>query len=434
MKPIFSFITKITKSEPLFKFLFQVFIFLLPTQLGLHFWPGYSHIFGVRIDYLSPTIYLTDIIFIVLAIFWIVQHLKNKDLFKNANKRILTAPLIFLLVFIFINTLGALTPTLSLLKWLKVLETGLFIWLVSRDGDDIKEWLITPLSLSVIFYSLIGIYQFIVGSTLGGAAYWLGERTFNISTPGIAIVNFLGQIHLRAYSTFSHPNSLAGFLLVSLILIFFSKTKDIFTGRIKQFALFTGIICFLLTFSLASLVTILLITILGIVLCKHKQLGKVIVQALFLILVIFSLVLPVVSDKLLSTGREFSLSVKDRLILASASGYEIMKAPVIGVGLNNFIPTLPSVTKKAEMSLISQPVHNIFLLVFSEAGIVGLCLFLFTIYLSLRTGLNASKLALTLSLLAILFTGFVDHYWLTLQQNIFLLGLILGLSSNSKKQ
>jgi O-antigen ligase len=435
LKTVFSFITRINKSEPLFKFLFQVFIFLLPTQLGLHFWPAYSHIFGVRIDYLSPTLFLTDILFIVLLVLWFIQNIKRIDIFRNSRLKGRSATfLIAILVFISINIFSALSPALSLLRWLKIIEIGLFIWLVSREKEEIKKWLITPLSLAVIFYSLIGIYQFIVGSTLGRAAYWLGERSFNISTPGIAIVSFLGQIHLRAYATFSHPNSLAGFLLVSLILVLFSKTKDLFSTRLKYLALFIGGICFLFTFSLASLVTIPLIILLGIVLSRKEKQGSFIIQTLFMVLIVSGLILPVISDKLLSTGRQYSLSVRDRLILASTSGYEIIKSPIFGVGMNNFITNLPSVSKLSRTTLINQPVHNIFLLVFSEAGIVGLFVFAFLIYKFLMNNIQANNLALTLCLLAILITGFIDHYWLTLQQNMFLFGLILGLSSNNKNK
>lgn len=435
MKTIFSLLKALDKKEPLFKFLFQVFIFLLPTQLGLHFWPAYAHVFGVRIDYLSPTLFLTDILFIVLFVLWFIQNLKTLKLFDiNKDKRKAIIIFVPLLVFVLINVSEAFSPALSFLRWLKILEIGLFVWFVSKESDKIKDWIVTPLSLAVIFYSLIGIYQFIVGETLGKAAYWLGERSFNLATPGIAIVNFLGQIHLRAYSTFSHPNSLAGFLLVALILIILNKSKDRLSRRLIYFSVILGSVCFFLTFSQASFLSIPVIVLLGILLYKRERLGKSIVQLLFFVLLLFSLILPIISDKALTAGREYSLSIKDRFILASASGHEILKAPVFGVGMNNFIPNLLTVTKVSGISSILQPVHNISLLVISETGIVGFLIFSFLIYKSLIDGLNNRNISVTLSLMTILLTGFIDHYWLTLQQNIFLSGLILGLSLKTKNK
>jgi len=37
--------------------LFWLLVFLLPVQFGRHFWPEWSYVMGLRIDYLSPTIY-----------------------------------------------------------------------------------------------------------------------------------------------------------------------------------------------------------------------------------------------------------------------------------------------------------------------------------------------------------------------------------------
>lgn len=55
---------EITKS----KLLFYLLILLLPTQLGYHFWPDFTSVLGLRIDYLSPTIYLTDLIVLVIVV------------------------------------------------------------------------------------------------------------------------------------------------------------------------------------------------------------------------------------------------------------------------------------------------------------------------------------------------------------------------------
>src|SRR5476651_2543095 len=45
---------------------FYLLILFLPTQLGKHFWPNFSFVYGIRVDYLSPTIYISDILFVLL--------------------------------------------------------------------------------------------------------------------------------------------------------------------------------------------------------------------------------------------------------------------------------------------------------------------------------------------------------------------------------
>ena len=50
------------------KILFFLFLLFLPTQLGKHFFLDFSYLSGVRVDYLAPTIYLTDTIIFLCAI------------------------------------------------------------------------------------------------------------------------------------------------------------------------------------------------------------------------------------------------------------------------------------------------------------------------------------------------------------------------------
>ena len=61
----------------LYQLLFSLLILLLPTQLGRHFWPSYSFVFGLKVDYLSPTLYLTDIFLVLTLIAWGVQRGKE---------------------------------------------------------------------------------------------------------------------------------------------------------------------------------------------------------------------------------------------------------------------------------------------------------------------------------------------------------------------
>ena len=65
-----------------------------------------------------------------------------------------------------------------------------------------------------------------IALTLGGYFWYLGERSFYASTPGIAAVSFQGRLLLRPYATFPHPNVFGGFLAIVLPLMIFYLFKN----------------------------------------------------------------------------------------------------------------------------------------------------------------------------------------------------------------
>jgi len=101
-----------------------------------------------------------------------------------------------------------------------------------------------------------------------------------------------------------------------------------------------------------------------------------------------------------------------------------------GVGLGNFIPNL--LTKNnlypASPFLYFQPVHNIYLLIASELGIIGVLAFFWLITTALKQSLGKRSKALVFALLGVFIIGIVDHYWLTLQQTRLLFAALLGLA------
>jgi O-antigen ligase len=105
------------------------------------------------------------------------------------------------------------------------------------------------------------------------------------------------------------------------------------------------------------------------------------------------------------------------------------KAPVFGVGVNNFFNNLNFPNSQLTPLLI-QPVHNIFLLVLSETGLIGFCLFIYLFYVMIRNLITAKKIKEKKYLLMLIFTvvflGSFDHYFLTIQQGQLLFAVILG--------
>jgi O-antigen ligase len=112
--------------------------------------------------------------------------------------------------------------------------------------------------------------------------------------------------------------------------------------------------------------------------------------------------------------------------LSLGAGAMISQKFLLGEGLNTFVINVPKVKNMGAYLWNLQPVHNIFLLVFSETGLIGLLAFSFLIYKLTRESLKPVSTLMVLSLSFILITGLFDHYWLTLQQNMLLMVFVLA--------
>jgi O-antigen ligase len=369
--------------------LFQILVFLLPTQLAFHFWPSWASVFGIRVDYLAPKVYLTDIVFVLLFISW-----RNKKI----SPWLLLLPLLAL-----VNILGVANWQISLIGWLRVFEAGLLANYVSENWRVLKSKVSLPLSLAIGLTFFLSLVQLLSQKTLGGPFWFLGERSFSATSPGIALFNLFGRQLMRPYASFGHPNQMAGFVLTSLPLI-------------GGWGVLFGFLTLIASFSKGALASLVVI---GLIFLFRKRL-KSSLKILPVGLVVISLFLPVVA---LKNSCSYPRSVSQRLELSALAGEIFGQQPITGVGLGNFIP---SAAFKPGISWFLQPVHNIYLLVAAETGLLGLLVFSCLLFKLMKKLLAKEKWGLAFSLLAILLTGLVDHYWLTLQQTQLLFAIVIG--------
>ena len=342
--------------------------------------------------------------------------------------------------FLLINILMAKIPILAFWKWLKILEVAALAYFVFKESTFVKKVLNRFLVWVIIYESLIVAGQFLKQSSLGGIFWWLGERTFSLSTPGIAKGEFFGRLFLRPYGTFSHPNSLAGFSLVAIILTLPSIVKKNHLFSVLPRLKLGTIVCLLSSFSIIMLTFSRAVWLtglfLGLIIFFIYFRRKKNFSQFFLVLSVLCLLLSVFLLKMFPLDE----SIFRRTELNQAAFKIIEQNIFFGVGLNNFIPQLAKTLNNFGWIYWLQPVHNIYLLAAAETGLIGLSVFLWLIILILKKllisirrfgGENQALLIknwqLLVALTAILLTGLVDHYWLTLQQNFLLLGIIFGL-------
>lgn len=417
---------KFTKNilQKLSNSLIYLIVFLLPSQFGLHIWPSYSFVYGLRIDYLAITIYLTDLLIIAYVL---ITFLKRRDtkLFNKSN--LINVSL--LLLFALVNTLSASIWELSFIKWLKIFELLFFSLMISKDNNINLRKVITTFFLSVIFFGSIGLMQVIKGGTLNGLFYYFGERTFTMSTPGTSLITFFNNLLLRPYSTFSHPNSMAGYLL--LVYLFTNLFNKVTNNKIEKLLnLISNLIIFLLLilcYSKSSFIAIIcLILIFVLKIYKNKK----IIYLIPLKIYILSILSPVIYSLLKFDLKVLPSTISERLVLSNIAGEVLSKHPLFGLGLNNFISNIIYSKALRVPFWFLQPVHNIYLLTAAETGLIGLGISFYFVIKYLNYLIQNNKFAYVLIIIAILVTGLFDHYWLTLQQNILLVSLFLGLSLN----
>lgn len=387
---------------------FSLFLIFLPTQLGYHFWPDWAMVLGRRVDYLSPTVFLSDILIFGVLFFWL----------KNSFPKILySKQLLLFLVFVGCNIFFATDKPVAVYKWIKVAECVALGWYIVKTKPSLAT-VVFSLSIGVFYSSVLAIVQFILQHSVGGILWWFGERTFTIDTPGIARIDLFGRQFLRPYATFPHPNVLGGFLAATLPLVIFNfKFSRLHGESPKEATIFNtltivfGIVALLLTFSRSAIV----VGVLGIGLSLWQRFKKK--RYLFFLFAFISLFTFHFS---LFTPTEESVVVRQQLSVAAVKLWQ--QSPLVGIGLGNFLVELPKALPSRSVYFL-QPVHNIYLLLLSEVGAVGLFAFL---WLILRTARN-----FRLSLLALLLLGLIDHYPITLQQGQLLLTLFLALNLKS---
>lgn len=396
------------------KILFFLAILFLPTQLGKHFWPSFSSVYSLKIDYLSPTIYFWDLLVFLL----ILIHLLGL-VFGNSGLKVNRKAAVVFLFFLITQLASAITADNLGAVLVRGKEyfivTSFALYIASVDLNNFKKLFLTGLLGAVVLSCFLGIAQFLTGNSLG---FWVfGERNFSVATPLVSKFNFYDRVFLRPYATFPHPNIFAGFLLVTMPLLLSGLSSSLSAFKIMLTFLISSTI--FITFSRPGfvLISIYLLTL-------FRRFWK-------LLAILAVLIAPIVVVRFVSIFTYDSLAVLRREQLSEFGIRLFLENPYFGVGLNNFINMLASSEVLVGTSRFLQPVHNIFLLNLSETGLIGLSGFIIMLgtafVMNLRQGLLFNK-ALCTCLFIIIFLGFFDHYFLTLPQGQRMLFMIVGLS------
>ncbi len=417
--------------------LFFSIVFFTSSQVGFHFWPGFSKISGIRVDYLSPTVYLLDVLIIIWIALYLVRGVK-----ENWNVKIKSPTFrVFLILFalgLVLNIFVARSPHAHLFGSVKLLEFVLFGLLVAKTFKK-KD---APIFVSVLAFSgivsaILAIWQFINQSSAGGIWYFFGERTFNISTIGISTVNLNRQI-LRPYGAFPHPNILAFFLLTTIIFttMRIPHERNNYIKILFIAAIIFSSIALILTFSRIAIALFICFLFYAIYTKQKANIRRYLLCGLGMLVLAGIYYVNEIGSTFLLRGIDFRSEL-------TAQSFAILQNNLyFGIGLNNFfIHQAPLIREISP--ILFQPPHNIFVIALLSFGIFGWWIFPATLMFAIRSLLNKLKTtneesrdfyqAVLFILISIIVVGMFDHFFLTLEQGQIMLALILGMSFSDLK-
>lgn len=379
--------------------LFLLVIAAIPIQLGKFFFFDFSYVLGLPIDYRAVTIYASDIIVLLFIIFSIWENRKKLKQIPLDFKDYCLVLVIFNLHLFISTPLFSVSPISSLVFNLKILIFSLASVFAANllQNKKVAQNSLKVLIFSVFWQSLLILGQFIKQGSLG--LQIIGERTFDSSTVLIAHSQAFGRQFLRPYGTFPHPNIAAAYLAFSLIILapFLKKA----TNPLKVAFTIVSFLAIAITYSKSA------IFVLGLSLPfttqNFRKLLALTAVAIFLAIWIF-----------LQTSMYQVASIAERLLLSQAALDITLKNPLFGVGSNNFILELSKLNLSSlSQTRLLQPVHNVFLLILAQNGIIGLLIFT-TLLLTVSKNLKGkTKTVIFIGMLVYLS---IDHFLWTLQQ------------------
>ena len=432
-----------------------LFVFLIPWQARLILSKG--SIGEGYWEYGTKSLYATEVLLLVILFTIIVRGAiyiaKHKPRFRA--KRLLSpiGALMMLIIWAGASMIWSADSSIAFERWIILIEAIVVFLMLSSRAVSFKK-LSWAIILSGLVQAMFGIWQFLMQYI--PASTWIGIASQQAENLGVSVVETDLRRWLRAYGTFGHPNILAGWLVLSLMLVVHKMRKqsqnliDVLQYPIYIILLFGLLASFSRSAWLGFAIFLILVSLRG-VSCTQRatrqsrvnrnEHGIASVAGTLLrndkIKIWFTTILCVLSFAIIfsepfmgrfnpanrleiKSNMERTASVKD--------GWEIIKKhPILGVGLGNYGLAVYHELDASQEAWFYQPIHNVPLLIWAELGIIGVLIFLvfgFWFLVFLWRAKNASYLVFLIPLGII---GLLDHYLWSLYSGMMILAVYFGI-------
>jgi len=416
-----------------FKLTLGLFIISIPWQTR---WIIYAWQMGDSVwEYGLISLYASEIILLLAAIFFGLSH-KQEAYFSKSKF------LYFLFVYSVVVAMLTPAPAVSLYYLFLIYSAALFAYLLKFVK---KNFIFRMFLVSGLLESILAITQTLEQRVW--ANKWLGLAEHLPEKLGTIVIEVGDQRILRAYGSLPHPNVLGGFLFVTIFLgvclwINFYKAseqapdiKGFFKKRIWEF-LFIILSLVLMTFGLLAsfsrgAILALILSLFSVLIINIFKRQWLTVSLVAKYAVIFAAVLMVFnwwwpgaySSRLSMSSRLEQKSASERVDTLDQLGWENYRVGFFGQGLG--MNTLTTFYKKSNIHTYDvQPIHDIFLLMFAEVGVIGVFL-LFNVVRRIIKSANQVDIMSTSLILGLVVIGLFDHYLWTSWTGWLLMSLAL---------
>ena len=416
---------------------FYLWVFLLPWQTKLIFRAGAT-------NFQEVSLYVSQLLLLIILIGFFIYKLRRP--MNDEPISLLWLSLAGLEVGVLVSFFFAPDQLLAFYHYVLFL-TGIGLFYLLREGSSAccyeevcfdKANTIYWFFASIFFQALLGIYQFLGQKAL--AFKYLGLAAHDSDTLGSAVIEATSGRWLRAYGGMDHPNIFGGVLALTLIIAGYllAEKKMIRSKReaVQSILLFifyfVSLFALFFTFSRAAWLAYgvsLLILLMTFIFKKDRWiLGRYIALIFFSAVMIVIVAYPYRDLLRVRTEGGTRLEQKsfDERKEYLGQAEDLIKGNwLVGVGTGNYTVALAAHDKIKKEAWSYQPVHNVFLLLWSEAGIFSLIFFLLFLFLLIKKDRQeAFSLAVLCGLIVLML---FDHWLLSLPFGIIFLFFIFGL-------
>lgn len=402
--------------------------------LWLLIWPWQTKLILRSSDspYLEISLFLSLLILIIPVVIWSYQIFTDDywRFNKKMSRPIWWRALIVWELITFVSVFWATDFMLALYRYI-ILVFGILLFYIIKNSDFVKTKLVVRYFIAgLIAPSLLAIWQFFTQSTIANKYLGLAYHASNVLGDSV-IEASIGRF-LRAYGSFDHPNILGGMMVLGIILVLYSSLRKEINRNERLFYLISFSLFYLallVSFSRAAWLALLVsVPFILFYAWRRGKFQKKLIALFIILLVGISVVLIIPNqDLFLSRAQANSRlelkSVSERRIYLEQSQQIIKESKLIGVGVGNYILKLQKIIPGQEFWYY-QPVHNYWLLILAELGILGLMTVILFWWIIFRAGFKNSLWPIVLALGVF---SLFDHWLWTQNLGILVFFMFAGL-------
>ncbi len=254
-----------------------------------------------------------------------------------------------------------------------------FVLVNAIESEKELKTVVVVLIASLCFQAVFSVIQFTTESTLDLFSTGRGtQEFFTIADEAEAP---------RVYGTIGAPNSFGAYIVPLLLLTLAVKLGTKLHSRAIFLVAVLGGLALLFSFSRGAWLSfsVSFLLLLWVMRREHVIRFKTILGALFVFLVVVAVFLPEVETRLLGYDRNAAMS---RIPLLKIAWNMIEAHPIFGVGTNTFASVTKAYTLTPDLKgIYLHEVHNQYLLVFAEAGLLGFVAFVWFMIAAVKKAL-----------------------------------------------